>query len=277
MTDRALPRQRGFTLIEAIIAMVITGIVAGIVAVFMTLPITGYVDAVRRAEMTDIADLALRRMAYDLRAAVPNTVRVNGTSFLEFVPASDGGRYRSQLAAGGGGDILDGTSAADTTFDVLGPVVSEAAGGSVVIFNTGQVGLDIYAGLNRRLLSAAAASTVSFTAVPGNPFPPYESPSQRFQLVAATGPVTFACTAGISAAGDGAGELRRYTGYGFTATQPTTFSTGTNALLADKLSACHFEYAPISAANGLVMLNLTVTQNSESITLHQEIHVDNTP
>ena len=42
--------QRGFTLIEAIIVIVITGILAGMVAVFIRAPIDAYVDSARRAD-----------------------------------------------------------------------------------------------------------------------------------------------------------------------------------------------------------------------------------
>jgi len=52
-------RQVGFTLIEAIIVIAITGIVAAAVAMFIRLPVQGYVDSAARAELTDIADTAL--------------------------------------------------------------------------------------------------------------------------------------------------------------------------------------------------------------------------
>jgi Tfp pilus assembly protein PilV len=61
---RRLPRRTaGFTLIEAIIAIVITGILGAVVAVFISKPIQGYFDSVRRAELTDQADVALRRIS----------------------------------------------------------------------------------------------------------------------------------------------------------------------------------------------------------------------
>jgi MSHA biogenesis protein MshO len=84
--------QHGFTLIEAIMVIVITGILAGVVAVFITRPVQGYVDSVRRAELTDVADVALRRIGRDVRLALPNSLRVSGNSCIEFIMTKGGGR-----------------------------------------------------------------------------------------------------------------------------------------------------------------------------------------
>lgn len=266
MTDRALPRQRGFTLVEAIIAMVITGIVAGIVAVFMTLPITGYVDAVRRAEMTDIADLALRRIGFELQRALPNSVRLTAGG-LEFVPAQDGGRYRQF----GPGNVLDGSATGAVTFDVLGPPVVGATDDYLVVFNTAQPGLDVYAASdNRRKLTAAAGATVSI-AGNGSAFPAFHSPGQRFQIAPKEGPVRYLCSDTVP------GPLTRQTNY------QADFSVAggaQSAILATQVT-CVFVYDPVSdpenIANGLVTIRLTVSKDGESVTLIHQVHVDNTP
>ena len=91
-------QQSGFTLIEMIVVIVITGIIGGMVAIFIRAPVQGYVHSANRAEMGDIADTALRRLARDIRTAVPNSVRVancGGTpTCVEFLPTKAGGRYR---------------------------------------------------------------------------------------------------------------------------------------------------------------------------------------
>ena len=87
----------GFTLIEAIMVMVITGILAALVASFAS-PLKGYFDATARADLADVADTALRRMARELHAALPNSVRVSG-SYIEFLPTTIGGRYRKEQDA----------------------------------------------------------------------------------------------------------------------------------------------------------------------------------
>ncbi len=59
-----------------IVVIAITGVLAAAVAVFIKNPVEGYVDAVRRADLTDLADTALRRMTRDVRTALPNSLRV---------------------------------------------------------------------------------------------------------------------------------------------------------------------------------------------------------
>lgn len=141
-----LTRNRGFTLIEAIVVIVITGIIAGMVAVFIRTPVDGYLDAERRAGLTDIADTAVRRMARDLRLALPNSVRTSADGSglcIEFIPTKIGARYRAVVdGTTGNGDPLDFTTV-DDRFEMLWlnstlPADSRiAAGDVVVVFNDG--------------------------------------------------------------------------------------------------------------------------------------------
>ena len=141
---RRISEQRGFTLIEMIIVIAITGVVGSMVAVFLRTPIESYVAQDRRARLADAADTALRRVTRDLRLALPNSVRVTSTGgvfYLEFLATRSGGRYRAQ----GGGDILDFT-VADSSFDVLGPPIAMQAGDRIAVYNLGIAGADAWAG-----------------------------------------------------------------------------------------------------------------------------------
>lgn len=281
-------RQGGFTLFEAVIAIVIMGVIAAMVSVFVARPIQGYADTVRRAGLTDVADLALRRIGLDTRAAVPNSVRLRSASsaaascsapsggntacYLELAPARAGGRYCTDRDTGCNA-LLIGAGSTDVSFDVLGPTHDAATGEGVVIYNTGQSDLDVYAGNNRRTVAAGTTTTaITLSGASGFVYP---SPSNRFQIVPSTGPITFACE-GVGGGTDGTGSLNRYNGYGYNATQAAS-GLGTARLLADSISACNMSYAQINARSGVVSISLTVTRSGESVSLMSQIHVDNMP
>jgi MSHA biogenesis protein MshO len=299
MTSRL--RSRGFTLVEMIMVIVILGVISSVIAVFMVSPVKGYFDAVRRAELVDTADTALRRIGRDVRRAVPNSVRVNAacaaaSCYLEFLPTTNGGRYRAagqqqvlgSLCPTGGSfphntfpDTLFFSPEIDTCFEILGPQIAFTVGDQIIIGNWGHSGSDAYEGVDgatfvRRAIpaTAAASSKVVMTSTSSLPL---ESPSKRFQVVAAAEPaVTYACEGVNTVAGDGTGTLTRYRGYVITAAQVTP-PGGSSALIASNVSSCNIVYDTPSARNGVVAIVLGITRSGETINLYHEIHVDILP
>lgn len=262
--------EQGVTLVEMIVALVVTGILAALVSMFGGWQIQSYLDVSNRAALTDAADTALRRMARDLQAALPNSVRVSG-NYVEFVPIGDAGRYRAAQTPALTGDILDFTAPADGSFDVLGPTVTVAAGDQLVVYNLGIGGSDVYAGDVRRAIPAAgigaARSSVVFT--PTALALPLASPMNRFHIVGA--PVSYQC----DVAG---GALRRYWGYAFASAQPTPPVGASSAILVDGVTACAITYAPgVQQRNGIVSISLTLSGNGENVTLLQQVDVLNSP
>lgn len=265
--------------------MVITGIIAGMIAVFIPAPITAYVDTVRRAELTENADTAIRRIARDLRTALPNSVRVvavGGVTYLEFIPTMGGGRYRQYPTAAGNGDVLD-FSNTDSSFDVLGPVPVYSGRASVVLFNLGPGSAsDAYAGNNRAALTSANSDASLFSS-DGAPhtmtFPeiqfPAPSPSARFHVAGL--PVTYACAA--NSAAPAAGTLNRYSAYAFASTQPTPPAGVIAQLVVGNVAKCEFAYDPAVAhtRTGLVTLFLWLEEGGESVRLVHQMQVVNAP
>jgi len=278
--------SKGFTLVEMIMVIVITGIIGGIVAVFLRAPIQQYMDVSRRADMTDIADTALRRVTRDLRLALPNSVRVTGacggagtTCFIEFLPTTGGGRYRAGAGGGAGcpaspsGEELDFT-VADDCFGVLSAMPPAFTGGeSIVVYNLGIAGASAYDNSSRTTTPVAAAGNIITIGAPGKLFP-FGSPSARFQVI--TTPVTYACAPTANGVG---GTLMRWQGYVIQAAQPVALPGGGAAfLLANNVSDCRFTYDPlVSARNGLVTMRLAITRDGETVTLYNATHVSNEP
>lgn len=270
-----VPRAaRGFTLLEMIVVIVITGIIAAMVAVFIRKPVEGYFDTARRAQLTDIADTALRRMARDVRLALPNTLRVtDGDKTVEFLLTRTGGRYRAEPKSDGTGDILD-FSTADASFDVIGPQVAMQAGDRIAVYNLGPnvPGANAYAGDTLATYTGAAGTQTNLAIAPRQ-FP-LASPGNRFQVV--EGPVSYACDLST-------GTLWRYWGYAIQLAQPGAavlpgLSGVQAARLATQVTGCSFRYLEgVTERSGMLELVLTLTDGGESVTLYHTVHVDNEP
>jgi MSHA biogenesis protein MshO len=248
---------------------------------FIRAPVQGYADSARRAELTDIADTALRRMARDVRTAVPNSVRPSpaaNSTFFEFVSTQDGGRYQADTLN------LDGT---DKTF-VLSGTANVAAGDYIVMGSTqsdGSVAYRTDSSGGLRLVNSVvggAGAATGFTLASILPAA-FELSTQRFFVVDSTQQaVTYACegTLGtLDANNDGQGRLVRHWMYWVAAdTVHAAYSAGgSSAMLANKISACEINYGVVNQRFGLLAIRLTFTSGGESVTLYNEIHVNNAP
>ena len=285
---------RGFTLVEAIVVIVIIGIIGAIVAVFIKAPVQGYADSVARAEASDEADLALRRMAREIRLALPNSVRVNGDgSAIEFLLTKTGGRYLAVEDGATSGKPLDFVDANKRDFTVVGGLQAPvAAGDYVVVYNLGpgMAPADAYgfgtADRNIARVTDAAAAGAAELKLADNPFArdaAMPSPGSRFHVVST--PVTFRCEAK-----GGRLVLTRYAGYGIRAgiDDAMTGTPGT-AVLARRLAGCAnlFNYGVGDEAelrrSALVLLALELQLPGAAgatdgrVRLVHQVHVDNTP
>lgn len=296
-------RAGGFTLVEMITSLAILGILSAIVASFLQIPIQGYFDVSRRAQLTDAADLALRRMSRELQGALPNSARVTGACgggapcYLEFLEVRTAGRYRAE--SGGGAACPTGNDAlvfgmADGCFTTLGSTPDLGlvlSGDFLVVYNLGPGFADANAyapvgpGSNR--VGLAALPTAGAVAAPPEDrftFPlhifPLASPGNRFHIV--SGPVTYEC---LPSPAPGVGTLVRHSGYAISAAQPAPPAGGANTLLATGVTTCLFSYTGnvVAQRNGVVLMALGLSHVvpgslvADNVTLFNQAQVSNTP
>lgn len=277
--------QRGFTLIEAIVVIVVLGIVASMVAVFIRMPVLGYRDSANRAELADIADLTLRRMGREIRLALPNSINViNNGQGVQFLMTKSGGRYLATAdGVGTGQTALD---AGATQFTVVSdmPTGSQAIAANDIIV-VGNYGIGYTPGDAYSYGAGAATNAARVTGVNGNtvllaanPFaanPSVLMEGSRFFVVTST--VWYVCTTGVR----GSGTLTRYETTGI-APMGAPAGAVVGRPLAQRVNGCNFDYTAFAnlANSGLVSLSLTLqmpTGDDPPVALTHQINVMNSP
>lgn len=285
-----MSNEKGFTLIELVVVIVLSTIVVSFMAMFIVVPVQGYVDQVRRAELVDVAENSLSRIARDIHRALPNSIRVTSSGSvlaLEMINTVDGVRYREQPPPDDGTKQLN-FSAADDAFNSVGVFtgVSKPFSSSshyLSVYNVGVPGANAYElvnvitppGTQINIDTDAIAGEDNVTLSPAFQFA-YGSPARRIFLV--DGPLSYLCDLS-------AGTLTRYWGYSITGSQSNRDSAAelvaagaSDTLVADHVSACSIAYAPgTSQRAGLVTLQLAVTDTAETISLLHQVHVNNAP
>lgn len=275
--------EAGFTLAETVIVIVVLGIISAAAAVFIRGPISAYFDVSRRAQLSDVADTALRRIVRDLQTALPNSLRVAGactgatSCYLEYIPVVAGGRYRAEADRSGVGNPLDFTNNQDTSFDLIGPGITLPAATPLwlVVNNMGIPGADAYSGDARasdvRRPYAGAGGRITTISFNSNEALPIKSAARRFQMVST--PVTYACVPAPSG-----GTLARHDGYGFAAAQAVP-PRGRASLLASGVTSCSFTYTALKAVPSMasVSIRLQISRDGETVSLFQQIHVSTVP
>jgi len=282
-----LPPQRGFTLVEMIVTLVLFGIMAATLTIFFKPALDTWLAVRNRSALAATADNALRRILQDVRVAVPNSIRTPDTACFELVPTSGGGRYRMGIDTVVAGAAAVDAAAATSSFDVLTPLTTLPAPGDWVVVDNQNPG-DVYSGANRSAITAVSTPAAALgrhrVAIDALQFPlGYDG--GRFNLVPAAQQAVFYVCSGASATldsnGDAPGKLYRLKGYGFNAAAPGTCPSTANAdLLATGLTSCRFLYTANQGAtqqSGFISIQLEFTRDAEVASLVAGAHVDNTP
>jgi MSHA biogenesis protein MshO len=290
---------RGFTLIELIVVIVVTSIVATGMAVFLRPALDAHRNTRLRAELSDQADTALRRMVRDVRASVPNSIRIPSPQCFEMVPTVSGARYRlgpdvvndstvGCVASATCAAWVDPASATQLqVFDTLTTLSKTPEVGDWVVINN-QIGNDVYEGNNRSAITGLAtpsASTQGKLRITLNPMTVSGGYSGgRFLVVDKDEQAVFYICSGadgtLDSQGNGKGTLYRLK-RNFNATYPASCPATTGAdVMATRVRSCTFVYDPNQGAtqqNGFLWLNIDLARSNENASLSMGAHVMNAP
>lgn len=292
-------RGFGFTLIEMIVVIVVSSILAIGVINFLGNAITGYDSAASRNKLALSARIAIDRLSIELHNSLPNSLRVstasaNGDQCLEFVPVKAATTY-----------VNPPFDSAGIAFDVIQffPNIESITDGYVAIYPT-QV---------NELYDAEHATTTGFPVVGAieavasvldtTPASPQmsritllsshrfsaQSPNSRLFLV--DEPISY-CVKGE--------RLIRYTGYGFYAIQataeaaigvcvvssgdrclPSASGGGSRMLIVEDISNAGltaFSLIPQTLArNALVSLEFNLSSQQETVRMNHQVLTRSVP
>ena len=285
----------GFTLIELIVVIVVSAIVAVFMVLFLNAPVESYFAQTRRSDLVDSAHRISDAVTADALTALPNSMRTNpaGTA-LELLATEGVARYYGQTdkPAPAGEELTIGSSA--PTFGTLDSFNAQALpfpppsyqAPYLSIGNVGTVPYDAYNGA-----TVMTPATTRITVGPNPGTPPYVqgenyvtlSTPMTFQAPGApatqpsvhnaylvSGPVSYVCNA--NAANPAAGTLKRYSGYAVRAAQRVP-PAGTGALIAHDVSACTISVVPAPAGYAygqIAVLRITLASNGETLQVFLE-------
>ncbi len=301
-------RLRGFTLVELVMVIALASVVAVMVSSLLSRPLEGFMAQSRRAELTDMAAIALNRMTRDIRLAVPNSLRVSDSDgdgygdTLELLPIHEAGRYRANQLPNASGNIdlnsvrydpprcppPPGTCQIEVLSPLDKPRVEESKW--MVIYNIGagsasapQAGANVWAYGKPGVITPTG---VGFGLEPAQPPEnkqklvlsgvqldgfgfAYASPQHRFYLAKEV--VGYKCVTE-----DGETSLRRASFSDLRAAG--TYEYGNARWLVGSVSRCRINYKPgTNTRNALVTIELGVKKGGEEVVLLQQVHVDNAP
>ncbi len=287
----------GFTLVELIIVIVITSILAVTVGPILSRSFTAYNENTSRTVIIDQANLVLDLMARELRTSVPNSIRVaTGNTAIEFMPALEAGRYRE----GNDGDDNGLTaSRADNSFNHLGDMTNYS-NTRVIVYNTSPTTLyaDAVASGNHQGVITELGNTVTIsdcdivtcgdltsvdriTLSTPHQFDVGGSGSPRHRFYLSQFAVTYHCDLLLN-------DIRRYQGYDLSSLQVNDRSTlessssnvfYNNALVAENVTGCSFNFQPGNSSfrTATVNIRLTMEDNNNRVELLREVHIVNAP
>ncbi len=246
--------QKGFTIVELVIVIVIAGILAVGSVQFVGQATQGYSDAADRQQLATIGWIASEKMTRELRNALPNSVRLSAAeTCIEFVPVIGGSHYKTLP-----------TSATPRTITAIASGFSTAPSNTRVAVYPTEVsavyGLSTPGPVSSTISTLIPASSEDTITLSSDFDFLSESPERRFYFT--QDPITYCFTGN---------RLNRYSDYGFSG------SKGAPQIIVDKIQSGTFNVLPASLTRNAVVAMHFVLTGGAIHTVDQEVQIRNVP
>ncbi len=269
---------QGFTLVEMVTVILILGILVVGVSSFIIFGTRIFVESSSVDQVLSQSRFAIERMTRELRSAVPNSVRLNGNGLtyqcVEFVPIETSTTYLAMPIAP--------STAALTGTVILDNLTSKIAANQYVWIYP-LTDSDVYNSARQKraqintVSSASNQVTLTFTA---NARFAEASPRQRIYF--ASTPVSYCFE---KAPSSNELTLKRYTGYGLNASQPTPADMSSGVLMAQNVANVLSNNADLPLIltpsslvnNAMVHLQPRFNVNGETFQYRHQVQVINVP
>ncbi len=262
-------RQRGFTLIELVMVMVILSLVAAMGTQFIVTSSEMYRDTTERAKVITRGRQAIERISRQIQVALPNSIRVSASGrCIEFLPIVGASNYDGEVADASNG--APPTASVDTApFDLDMGSAEYAAIGALSIN-------ELYVAAPDSIVSLGPIGSSGITSVNISPAHTFARNSVSKRIFIVDNPNRF-CV-------NGGDELRFYSGYGL----PTNAGAGLSdaeinagTLMAERVELDGERPFSLSNAtesrNALVQLEIPFRQGMNRVVLDHRILVRNVP
>tara|TARA_R110000868_G_scaffold94448_4_gene260553 strand:- start:14444 stop:15283 length:840 start_codon:yes stop_codon:yes gene_type:complete len=242
----------GFTLIEMIMVIVITGIIGLVSTRFMSLSVLGWLDTSSRSMWASNASATAEQIIRDIRLALPNSVRRfenNGSSCLELVPVLGSSDYLT-LPLGSAGTLMEVVEFAALTSGDSGYVAVYPVG-SEVIYGASGPG------------SALSSSMATLGSVQNHRQTLVFSQNERF-LTDSPQRRVYLVDMPVAYCEDAGGRIWRYRGYGFAADSSQLLPATDATLMLDSLLPGSLEFGLLASGvqrNAVVSLRFTTLRS----------------
>ena len=277
-------KQRGLTMIEIIVSIIILGIVSSLVVSVMNRTVLNYHNLSQRDKLSTSARIAIERIIREVRLALPNSLCtydgadcLSSSNKIYFLKIVDAGQYQDQTGTYTDPTVIKAPLPVPpnsaTEFDIISNGTSNVAVGQwATVYNINNT--NIYNSKNKRKKITGitfkdpdpATPNDDITVLHFSPAVSFQthSPNRRFQIIEDKVTLFYLQTGKL--------YLGHTTDFSIPATPQNSF------LLLENVTALNFSYVAGSQhRSGLLRIDLTITIDGESIQLVHEAHVANVP